>query len=274
MELNRQFSLLYLTAAKCPPPEMIYIAGRAGYQYVSLRTIAMGLPGELNFGLARNPELLSHTTQALAETGVKLLDIECARIDDKTDLQRYMSEMEVAAGLGAKAVTANVWTNDKHYNAEMFARLCAQAKRFGLQVNLEFVTWSAVKDICDAVELIDAAGADNAAIAVDTLHFHRSSCQLEELENLPPRLLGALHLCDAPGEIPTTVEGLIHAGRSERLYLGEGGVDTASIARRMPSGMIYAVEIPHLERVNVIGSAEHAHRALETAKSYLKANGL
>lgn len=272
--MNRQFSLLYLTAAKCPPPEMIYIAGRAGYQYVSLRTIAMGLPGELNFGLSRNAELLNHTMQALADTGVKLLDIECARIDERTDLQRYQPEMEVAARLGAKAVTANVWTNDRHYNVEMFAQLCAQAERFGLQVNLEFVTWSAIKDIREAVALIDAAGADNAAIAVDTLHFHRSRCRPEDLENLPLRLFGSLHLCDAPGGIATTVEGLIHTGRAERLYLGEGGIDVASIVRHAPPGMICAIEIPHLERVDVIGSAEHAHRALETAKSYLQANGL
>ncbi len=122
--------------------------------------------------------------------------------------------------------------------------------------------------------LIDAAGADNAVIAVDTLHFHRSRCRPEELENLPLRLFGSLHLCDAPGGIPTTVEGLIHTGRAERLYLGEGGIDVASIVRHALPGMICAIEIPHLERVDVIGSAEHAHRALETAKSYLQANGL
>ena len=272
--MKRKFSLLYLTAAKCPPPEMIYLASRAGYSHVSLRTITMGLPGELNFGLSFNSGLLRNTRTALAETGVKLLDIECARIDEKTNLQRYLPEMEIAAELGAEAVTANVWTANKDYNSDIFGQLCEQAKNYGLRVNLEFVTWSAIRNIGDAVELINASGADNAAIAVDTLHFHRSQCTLDELDKIPAPMLGALHLCDAPGEIPQDAERLIHTGRAERLYLGEGGVDVASIVRRMPSDMVCAIEIPNIERTNVIGCAEHVHRSLEIAKNYLSSNGL
>ena len=73
------FSLAYLTVPGCPPPEQIYIAARAGYEFVSLRPIYMGLPGEPDFSLAGNKELLRQTRQALADTGVKLLDIELAR---------------------------------------------------------------------------------------------------------------------------------------------------------------------------------------------------
>jgi len=272
--VNRHFSLLYLTVPTCPPPEMIYLAGRAGYSHVSLRTIAMGLPGERNFGLSLDPGLLRNTRSALVETGVKLLDIECARIDEKTNLNRYLPELQIAAELGAKAVTANVWTNNVNYNVDIFGQLCNHAKSLGLQVNIEFVTWSAVKNLRDALDLIKAAGADNASIAVDTLHFHRSRCTLQELEAIPPSLLGALHLCDAASEIPTTVEELIHAGRADRLYLGEGGIDVAEVVRRMPADRVFAIEIPNIERTNVIGNAEHVHRSLETAKAYLKAKGL
>ena len=272
--MERQFSLLYLTAAKCPPPEMIYLAHRAGYDCVGLRTIAMGLPGELNFGLSRDAGLLRDTRTALSETGIRLLDIECARIDEKTDLQRFLPEFEIGAELGAVAVTANVWSGDRDFNVDLFARLCAHAKSFGLQVNLEFVTWSAVKNIRDALDLIGASGADNAAIALDTLHFHRSRCSLEELERVPPRLLGSLHLCDAPAEVPDTLDGLIHTGRAERFYLGQGGIDVASIVRRMPADRVCAVEIPNIGREQVIGSAEHVCRALETTKAYFDAHGL
>ena len=46
------------------------IAARAGYDYVSLRPIYMGLPGEPNYELAENPQMLKQTKRALAATGV------------------------------------------------------------------------------------------------------------------------------------------------------------------------------------------------------------
>ena len=48
----RKFSLAHLTVLGCAPPEMTYIAARAGYDYVSFRLIYMGLAGETNYDLA------------------------------------------------------------------------------------------------------------------------------------------------------------------------------------------------------------------------------
>ena len=70
-----------------------------------------------------------------------------------------------------------------------------------------------------------------------------------------------------PKEIPPTNEGLIHTGREERLYPGEGGIDIASILNRLPE-VPYSLEIPNLVRVKELGFAEHAWRCLETAKKY------
>ena len=46
--MSQKYSLAHLTVLGCAPPEMTYIAGRAGYDYVSFRPIFMGLPGEPN----------------------------------------------------------------------------------------------------------------------------------------------------------------------------------------------------------------------------------
>ena len=99
----------------CPPPEMIYVAARAGYDYVSLRTIFMGLPGEPNYGLARNPELLEQTRRALDATGVRVHDIELARVKDGVDPRSYVPEFEIAAELGARAVLSSIWSADRAY---------------------------------------------------------------------------------------------------------------------------------------------------------------
>lgn len=44
--MKQRYSLVHLTNISCPPPEMIHVAAKAGFDAVSLRTIPMGLPGE------------------------------------------------------------------------------------------------------------------------------------------------------------------------------------------------------------------------------------
>ena len=49
MKMTRQFSLAYLTTPGIDPVEQIKTAKQAGYDYVSLRTIPMDLPGDPEF---------------------------------------------------------------------------------------------------------------------------------------------------------------------------------------------------------------------------------
>ena len=80
--MAQEYSLAHLTVLGCPTPEMVYIAARAGYDFVSPRLIYMGLPGEPNYALADNPEMLRQTKRALADTGLRVHDIELARVCD------------------------------------------------------------------------------------------------------------------------------------------------------------------------------------------------
>jgi len=267
----QQFSLAHLTVLGCAPPEMTYIAARAGYDFVSFRPIFFGLAGEPNYALAENKELLRQTKTALADTGMKLLDIELARIYDGLDPKKYLPALEVAAELGGRHVLSSIWTEDRNFAIERFAELCDLARQFGLTVDLEFVTWASVTTLQGALATLRAANCENCGILIDTLHFHRSRVKLEELDAVPREWFHFAHLCDAPPEIPTTKEGLIHTGRDERLYAGEGGIDIAAILKRLPQ-VPYSIELPHLARVKELGYAEHAWRCLKTAKSYLDAH--
>ena len=269
--MTRQFSLAHLTVLGCAPPEMTYIAARAGYDFVSYRPIYMGLPGEPNYDLAGNKEMLRQTRTALAATGLKLLDIELARIADGLEPKRYLPAMEVAAELGARHVLSSIWTSERNFAVERFAELCDLAKPLGLTVDLEFVTFAGVKNLKEALEVLRAAGRENCGIMVDTLHFSRSRVALTELDGVPRAWLHYAHLCDGPAEIPSTNEGLIHTAREERLYAGEGGIDIAAILNRLPE-IPYSIELPHLARVKELGYAEHAWRCLQTAKDYLDAH--
>jgi sugar phosphate isomerase/epimerase len=269
--MKREFSLAHLTVLGCPPPEMSYIAAMAGYDYVSIRPIYMGLPGEPNYDLAANKEMLKQTKRALEDTGIKLLDIELARVYDGVDPKRYLPAMEVAAELGGKHILSSIWTTDRNCYMEKFAELCDLAKPFGLTVDLEFVPIACVSDLAGTVDVLRTVNRENAGIMIDTHHFHRSRDRVEDLGTLPREWFHFAHLCDAPPEIPTEQDEMTRILREARLYCGEGGIDIKSILGQMPE-IPCSIELPNLERVKEFGYAEHARRCLQAAKTYLDTN--
>jgi sugar phosphate isomerase/epimerase len=267
--MSTRFSLGHLTVLGCAPPEMTYIAARAGYDYVSFRMMMMGSSNEMtyNYTLAENKGMLSQTRRALAETGLSVHDIELARITDDIDVTSYLPSFQVAGELGARHLICSIWTSNQKLAGDRFMELCDLAAPFGLTVNLEFVTWSDVTNLHTALDILRTAGRENVGILVDMLHLHRSRVRLEELEQIPCKWVNFAHLCDAPTEIPGDRKSLIHTGREERLYIGEGGIDIADVVSRLPK-IPYSIEIPHLARVKELGYAEHAWRCLESAKAY------
>ena len=267
-EPGPRFSLAHLTVLGCPPPEMTYIAARAGYDFVSLRIIHMGLPGEDNYALAENPDMLRQTKRALAATGLKVHDIELARIHDDMHPTRYLPAMEVAAELGARAVLSSVWTENWGYAVDMFGKVCDLAASFGLTVDLEYVPIAGIRTLTEAVDMLHAANRPNAGLMIDTHHFQRAHDHVVDLEGLPAEWFHFAHLCDVPPGEPADRDEMIRIMREDRLYVGEGCADIAGVLNRLPD-MVYSIELPNLGRVREIGYAEHAFRCLETAKAYV-----
>ncbi|MDK2866736.1 MAG: hypothetical protein PWP51_1259 [Clostridiales bacterium] len=268
--MKHQYSLAQLTVMGCAPPEMAYIARMCGYDYISIRPIHMGLPGEPNYEIAKNKDLFDATKRALDDTGIKIHDIELAKIYDGNDVSSYEPAFEASARLGAKHVLSSIWTPNTPFAEEQFAKLCDLAAQYDMFVSLEFVTWADVKNLKDARHILETVNRKNAGVMIDTLHFNRSRVSLEELDAIPKSWFKFAHICDGPAEIPTDKEGLIHTGRDARLYVGEGAINIREILSHMPE-MVYSIELPHVQRTSEFGYAEHARRCLATAKAYLGA---
>jgi sugar phosphate isomerase/epimerase len=269
--MAQEYSLAHLTVLGCPPPEMTYVAARAGYDYVSLRPIFMGLPGEPNYALADNPHMLQQTKKALASTGLRVHDIELARVYQGLHPTKYLPAMEVAAELGAKAVLSSIWGGEREYYIEKFAAICDLAKPFGLTVDLEYVPIATVANLAQAVDVLRSADRSNAGLMIDMHHFHRAHDNPADLDALPREWFHFAHLCDAPAEIPADRGEMVHILREARMYVGEGGIDVAGILEHIPH-CVYSIELPNKELHEELGYAEHAARCLETLKAYLAAH--
>ena len=267
--MSHIYSLVHLTDISCPPPEMIRVAAKAGYDSVSMRTIPMGLPGEKPYDIAKDPQLLRETRRAAQETGILLHDTENARIADGVDVAGYEPALAAAAELGVHHILTNIWTPDRSFYTDQFGRLCQLAAQYEQTVSVEFVTWASVTSLQQAKQLLLDSRQENVGIVLDCLHFYRSRVKLEELDDCPKSWFRYIHLCDCLAPIPTDEESLIHTGRCERLYPGEGAIPLREIVAKVPDA-VRGVEVPHLARVKEMGYEAHARRALECAKNCLK----
>ncbi|SDP44464.1 Sugar phosphate isomerase/epimerase [Desulforhopalus singaporensis] len=268
-----KFSLAHLTVIGCPPPEMTYLAARAGYDYVSLRLIPMGVAGE-NLYLPEDKKMISDTRTALAQTGIEVWDIELARILVNKDPRDYLPAMEVAAELGARHVISSAWTNttgDRDVIVEHFARLCDLAKPLGLTVNLEFPSFSRLTNLQQAADIVAAANRCNSAILLDTLYLHFSGVTPEEITALPHHWFQFIHVCDTSPEIPRDKQEMTRIARDNRLYIGEGCIDFSAIFKSLPADITCSIELPNLQRVKKYGYEEHARRCLASARKHLGA---
>jgi len=265
--MQPQFSLAQLTVLKTSPAEISRIAADCGYDYVSMRQIYMGLPEEPDYDLSKNKKLMAETKAVFADTGIKLLDIELARIFDGMDVKKYEPAMTTAVELGGKHVLSSIWTLDREYAIERFAELCDLAAQYGLTVELEYVPIAGVRTLGGAVDVLRKVNRKNAGLMIDIHHFHRAQDNPAELAKLPEEWFRFAHLCDAPAEIPSEQTEMVRILREARSYVGEGGIDIAPILNAMPV-VPYSIELPNLERVAESGYAEHARRCLESAKAF------
>jgi sugar phosphate isomerase/epimerase len=267
--LSPRFSLAHLTVLGCSPPEITRIAARTGYDFVSFRGAALGLPAEPVYALGSDKKLLRETRDALADTGVRMLDMELAMLCRNIEPASYLPVMEATAELGGRHFIASAWTSDRVLVTERFAELCDRAAPFGLTMDFELVSIASVSTLGEAVAIVRRANRPNAGLLIDTIHFAWSEGALEALDQVPREWFHFAHVCDGPPKRPSTLPEMIEVVREARSALGEGGIDVAAILRHLPD-IPYSLEVPNTRLTREVGPEEVARRCIDTARRYLK----
>lgn len=241
------FSMACLTALNLTPPQALRVAARAGFASIGVRVLPAS-PGGIAYRLMDDARLLEATLAALSDTGVVVFDLEIIRLDAQFDVQRYRPLFEVGLRLGAKAILVGGDDPDRARLIDNYARLCEGAAPYGLTCDLEFMPWTAVKDLAAAKEVVGKSGCRNAGVLVDALHYAQ--------------------LCDAPKAIPANDAGLIHTARCERLLPGEGGIELGQLFRRLPADLPVSLEIPNEPRAPIIGADAWAREVMAAARGF------
>jgi sugar phosphate isomerase/epimerase len=254
--MTRHIGLAALTVLELPPPEQVSVAAQAGYTHVGLRLIPVAgqtLPGFDMKELERR----------LADTGMRVLDVEVFRVAPETDVAVFEPVLAQAARLGATDLLAHGADADEARLADRVAALCELAGKHGVAVNIEPMPWVDVCNVKKARRLLEAAKKDNAAVLVDAIHFFRADNTLDELKGVPHRYL---QLCDARPERPADLREIIRQARHDRLFPGEGGLDLKALLAALPPNLPISVEIPYATPMPPL---ERARRALVATRLLL-----
>ncbi|WP_341645496.1 sugar phosphate isomerase/epimerase family protein [Thauera sp. SDU_THAU2] len=260
------FSLSQLTALDHNPPQLVGLAARTGYSHAGIRLLPAA-PGGIAYPLMDDDALLAETLAVMADTGVRIFDLEMIRLDAGFDPARYGRFFEVGQRLGAQCILVAGDDGERARLIDAYGRLCEAARPYGLCCDLEFMPWTAVVGIGDAIEVVSAVRADNAGVLIDALHLDRSGGSATDIARVQREWLHYAQICDGPAERPTTPEGLIHAARCERLLPGEGAIDLDGIWRALPRELPVGVEVPNDIRAPQLGAEGWARAALEAARA-------
>ncbi|HEV8095023.1 MAG TPA: sugar phosphate isomerase/epimerase [Burkholderiales bacterium] len=255
----RPLALGALTVLELAPDDMVICAAEAGYAYVGLR-ILPATPTEVTWPSIGDTPLVRNIERRLADTGVRVLDIEIFRLLPKTEVRAFVPALETGARLGATQVLVAGNDPDPVRLADRFAALCDLGAPLRLTLNVEPMPWTEVKNVDQGLRLLVTAARPNAGLLIDPIHFDRGGNVPADIAAIPRERLFYMQLCDAPAERPRDTETLIHQARNERLMPGDGALDLEGILRAMPRDIPIALEVPMRTLAQSVGAVERATR--------------
>lgn len=263
-------SLPHLCMLDATPPELMRAAAAAGFSGVGVR-LKPTMPGEAQHPMLDESPMMRECLSILADTGLKVLDIETFWLRPDTDPSSFRAEFEAAARLGALSLQVVSGDEDVSRMRDRFARMAEMAAPLNLRLEFEYMMISTVTSLGEALATLDHSGASNVGILVDTLHIARCATPVAELRRLEPRHVNVLQLCDAPMAPPAGHEAMLEEARFGRLLPGEGELPLAGYWRALPAGHHVSVEVP-LARTRHLPFEARAQTVMEGFRAFCGRN--
>lgn len=257
--MTRPLGLAALTILEVPHHEQVTLAAQAGYSHVGLRLVPVAGQPVWHEIDAREIE------KRLADSGVRVLDVEVFRLQADTDVARYQPALEMAGRLGATQILVHGADADDARLVDNFSRLCDLAGPHGIAANLEPMPWIEVSTVEKARRVVEAAGRKNGAVLVDAIHFFRADNEFADLAGAPLRYA---QFCDAHPGRPADMQEVMRQARGDRLFPGEGALDLRGLIAALPPGLPLSLEVPVARK---LAPLERAKLAIETTRKLLGA---
>jgi len=263
---RRQLGIAQLSLLQSSPPELVSLAAAAGFDFIGARVRPV-TAAERPFNVQPGSPMLAETLARMADTGVRVHDIEFLLLDGSDQRGAWLAMMEAGQALGAASLTVAASDPDRSRLADTLAQMTADGQAYGIMPTLEPISYQAVNSIPAAAELARHAGC---RIVVDALHVRRFGGTPEQIA-LNADLVPLLQLCDGPVQRPADGPGLVTESRSERGVPGSGGFRLAELVASLPASVPVSVETPSDSTVARIGGLAWAKQLRAAAVDVLEA---
>lgn len=266
--------LCWGTVARADLPELIEVAGAAGFGAIAVRpamyfaSIEAGLTdAELRRRLDDNGVRVTVIDPLI--TGLPAVPTVDEVAPDHRSFFRHGEADCFRAAEALRAETVNVvhWQGrDTSLDAlaDAVGGMGERAREHGVDVAVEFMPSSGIPDLAFTRRLIERAGSDNVGVLFDTWHFVRSGGRMDELRALPHGAISALQVSDrAAADIRP-----VQVSMSGRSLPGDGEFPLAEmldIILPANPGLNVAVEVfnDELGRMPPAEAAKRAFAAIE-----------
>lgn len=201
----------------------------------------------------------------LDDTGLIALDMEPIFVTPDGDHGDRI--IDAAVNVGARNLLVVSRGVDDQRFIERFGELCDLAAPHGIGCSLEFMAFMSIRDLPQAIGVLDAVDRPNAAVLVDNLHLARTGGTPDDVATLDPARLPYVQLCDAPAASP---DNLVEEALDERLTLGDGKLPIGELVAALPDHTALSMEIrsAHL-RSTFPDPTDRARHVLSTTLAHL-----
>jgi 4-hydroxyphenylpyruvate dioxygenase len=127
---------------------------------------------------------------------------------------------DVCKGIGCDCIACPTYAEDGDIFRDIrsFKEVCDIAKAYDIRLALEFLPWTALRDMRMAWEVVRRANCSNGGLLVDTFHYFKGGSTIDDLQEVPTEKIFLVHLDDAPDLRIDSKEMCFH----HRVFPGEG----------------------------------------------------
>jgi len=206
----------------------------------------------------------------LDDHGLLALDMEVVRMGSDADCGEAL--IDAAAELGVRNILAISHFEDPARTATRFAELCERGASAGIRVCLEFMRFTPVRTLADALDVLSRINQPNAGILVDLLHVVRSGTTLDALDAADASLFPYVQWCDGPAE-PRGWDRreIITDALDDRSAPGDGDLPVNEFERLFDASVPFSLEVRSLAlRDRFPDPVERAQHLLSLTRSALQ----
>lgn len=260
---RRRLAIHHLCATDVSPAELGDIAARLNVPDISLFVRPPGRKLDI-FPTVRTLAEARTLRRALRDCGVSVHNVEAFPIGPKTEIAAFEADLEKSAVLGARRATTHIHDTDRNRALERFADLCTSARRYDIDISLEFMAFSVVDSFAEGVRFMRDSGIADATLVVDALHLHRTGGSPDLIDPENAGHIGSVQLCDAKLEAPREP---FEEAIGSRMIPGEGELPLQRLLAAVPEGIEIDLEAPlGALRAEGVSAFDRVRRVVDAAR--------